>query len=106
MRYIALVLILVLVSPTLASGSSGHHQKCKPPYTQLYVYTEPVQKECLLLTHPNHSTMMKESANNTIFNSGTTAAYKAIHEEGKSRSFSSHVVAHRIQNIYQLPFTK
>ncbi len=31
-----------------------HHHKtwnCKPPYTTLYVYTQPVQRECVELFH-------------------------------------------------------
>ena len=59
------------------------HKKC----TQLWIYTNPVEKgPCVSFKHPSYSTMMKESANNTIFNSGITAAYKAIHQEGKSRT--------------------
>jgi hypothetical protein len=47
-----MVIIIVIVSTTQVNASS-HHRHCKPPYTTLYVYTFPVQKECVLLTH-NH----------------------------------------------------
>jgi hypothetical protein len=50
-----MVIIIIIVSTTTTTSvnASSHHRHCKPPYTTLYVYTFPVQKECVLLTH-NH----------------------------------------------------
>ena len=56
---------MVILVPTLvfnASAMSHHHkhptahslQKCTYPHVTLYVYTQPVQKECVLLIHNGH----------------------------------------------------
>jgi hypothetical protein len=50
---ILVVIIFVIIVSTTLVNASPHHRHCKPPYTTLYVYTFPVQKECILLTH-NH----------------------------------------------------
>lgn len=49
------VVVIVLMIPAIvnASSTTHHHsvKKCLPPYSVLYVYTQPVQKECVLLMH-------------------------------------------------------
>jgi hypothetical protein len=46
----ALTLSVLAITPLHAS-SYQHHQTCKWPYSRLYVFTNPVQSECLELTH-------------------------------------------------------
>jgi hypothetical protein len=47
----ALILSIVATTPLHATSSHLHHHVCKPPYSRLYVYTNPVIEECVLLMH-------------------------------------------------------
>ena len=52
----ALILLGAIVTTFFAPQSVAHglhhrHWNCKPPYSTLYVYTEPVQKICTILEH-------------------------------------------------------
>jgi len=40
-----------LFNPVSASHSNHQTKACKYPYSTLYVFTEPVQKQCSLLEH-------------------------------------------------------
>ena len=57
---------MIVLIPTLCFSLSSHHHKysmqqiadayksknkCTYPHTVLYVYTQPIQKECVLLMH-------------------------------------------------------
>jgi hypothetical protein len=62
-----IVLVIVVIysttmSPPINASSHHHNHKCLPPYTVLWVYTQPVQKECVLLIHNGHT----YNANGTI----------------------------------------
>ena len=75
MNRLVVVLVTVIVMATLIQTQSqqlllaSHHhhilqdtKKCTKPNTVLYVYTWPVPKECVLLTHNGHA----YNANGTI----------------------------------------
>jgi hypothetical protein len=49
---VTLVTIIIFVSAS-TSANAHHHSECLPPYSQLFVFTQPVQKECLLLKNGN-----------------------------------------------------
>lgn len=68
------IVMVLLVTPSAASAIMAHHQeKCKPPYTILWVYTFPAQKTCVLLTHPNAHIIAKENKANMKYNKGVEA---------------------------------
>lgn len=51
---IVYTLTLSVVAITPFSSATSHHEisaKCKWPFSKLYVFTEPVQSECVELTH-------------------------------------------------------
>jgi hypothetical protein len=62
LRILFLVLVIIILIPTLSFNAfaSHHHKqianiyKCTYPHTTLYVYTQPVQKECVILMHNGH----------------------------------------------------
>jgi hypothetical protein len=65
LRILFLILITVILVPTLGFNAFASHShkhsaqtvnahKCTYPHTTLYVYTESVQKECVLLMHNGH----------------------------------------------------
>jgi len=68
MNSLVVVLVtIIVVASVLAQqqvlGSHSHHStNCKLPRTILYVYTQPIQKECVLLEHNGHA----YNANGTI----------------------------------------
>jgi len=56
MNSLVVVLVVVVMASVLAQQQvlGSHHShttKCLPPRTILYVYTQPIQKECVLLEH-------------------------------------------------------
>jgi hypothetical protein len=62
-RILFLLLVIIILVPSLSFNASAasHHKhsvanayKCTYPHTTLYVYTQPVQKECVLLMHNGH----------------------------------------------------
>jgi hypothetical protein len=54
LRILFLVLVIIILIPTLSFNIFASHRstahKCAYPHTTLYVYTFPVQKECVILT--------------------------------------------------------
>ena len=58
---VAVVLIAIFIASmqlqiqqTVNASHHHHPYKCAYPRTKLYVYTKPVQKECVLLMHNGH----------------------------------------------------
>ena len=46
-----IVMASVLAQQQVLGSYHSHSTKCLPPRTILYVYTQPIQKECVLLMH-------------------------------------------------------
>jgi hypothetical protein len=73
-------MLLAVSSYTVNAHSVHKDVHCKPPYTTLYVYTYPVQKECVLLKHASNVSALNKS--NTEYNAGIVA-----YPVGHTRSF-------------------
>ena len=68
-----ILMALVLTSYTTANASHRHE---KHPCTQLWVYTEPVQKEpCIVFEHPSGHELEKANRANIEFNKGVEAGH-------------------------------
>jgi hypothetical protein len=80
MWVLTVVCVVILLTATASgytiSAYGVHQEKCKPPATRLYIYTFPVQSECVILKHSGNVGALNKS--NTDYNAGVTA--------GKARS--------------------
>lgn len=72
---IIIALCFVIVTTPLSADAISHHHgiheiHCKPPYTRLYVYTYPVETECVLLMH-NGKVVQAQNGSNTNNSTGS-----------------------------------
>ena len=69
---IAICIILLISSITIVNTHHQHHKSTcthKPPYTTLYVYTQPVQSICVILEHNGKVVQAQDSTDyNTDYN--------------------------------------
>jgi hypothetical protein len=52
---VAIMITVIIASITTQQASAHHQHKCLPPYTTLFVFTEPVQKICTILEHDHRA---------------------------------------------------
>ena len=60
------ILLAITAAPLTVNAYTSHHTKCKPPATQLFVYTFPVQNESVILKHYGNTALQNKS--NTDYN--------------------------------------
>jgi hypothetical protein len=69
---ICIIALLTFFTTTVNATNHQHHkhrQECKPPYTTLYVYTQPVQSICTLLLHNGKAVQAQDqNGSNTDYN--------------------------------------
>lgn len=50
-KLLSILLVVISLYCLTTTAFAHQHYRCKPPYTTLYVYTQPESKECVLLEH-------------------------------------------------------
>ena len=72
-----IIIILLLAAPTIYAHEKPHSNICKPPYKEIYIYTFPVQKQCMILSHSNAYQEQQINKANMEYNAGVDAGQKA-----------------------------